>query len=71
MTFTAWENLPMEKVRAAIDVQRKICKAVLEAEGKYTKYDTDQISKVYLYLYTISDNVGEHLQIIIKSFCWY
>ena len=38
---STWENLPMEKVRAAIDVQRKICKAVLEAEGKYTKYDTD------------------------------
>ena len=39
--FNSWEALPMAKVRAAIDVQRKIHRAILESNGQMTKYDTD------------------------------
>lgn len=37
----SWQEMPMKKVRAAIDVQRKIHLAILASQGKMTKYDTD------------------------------
>merc|ERR1712080_198162 len=37
----SWEEMPMSKVRAAIDVQRKIHLEILKCAGKCTKYDTD------------------------------
>ena len=37
----SWEQLPMRKVRAAIDAQRKILRLVKENNGGRTTYDTN------------------------------
>ena len=37
----SWDELPMTKVRSAIDVQRKICIEIKKIKGAITKYDSD------------------------------
>jgi len=37
----SWEDMPMKKVRADIDVQRKILREVFENQGQITRYDVD------------------------------
>ena len=37
----SWENLPMRKIRAAIDCQRKIIREMHRMKGAITTYDTD------------------------------
>ena len=38
---TSWADLSMNKVRSAIDIQRKIHLSILASKGQMTKYDTD------------------------------
>ena len=37
----SWANMPLSKIRAAIDVQRDILQEIHRAKGACTKYDTD------------------------------
>ena len=37
----SWEDMPMTKVRAAIDVQRNILREVYKNKGGITRYDVD------------------------------